>query len=1040
MGITDNSNSDLGGAQLLTWEESPIAGAGMTAGPQDVVLHRLEFGKFCEAPNGPVEKEGGIAEHRVLGKSQDFPQSLSGYCNPSSIRVVNSEGESTPPSCSHATLLVPCITGDETQQIFCRIRQRAEDAEGGVERKYNIARYLVPGDSHVTPLLLFESMETIPLQGLSRPQVEHLSPLRGVAREFVPNKVVHAFAKEALMYVVSGIPISFADVASEREFFECVTAVWLLLPPNLRPLLSAGWGVGGSVLGRMTIAYADARDPTVAVFSAADQSWKQPAKVRVTGSNGTPALVDYYPERRSLGEDFWELFYSADGESGNQVVTFETTQAQQLDWITELPVMKLEGVVDWNNHLTRAFRTPGLKAHDLRLLDRLRRWLHGESIDAPVKLNADQFTYQKTRTEAFVEILEAVGNPSDRERGEIALWETLAEVPSPTLSNLLSENERPGSFIARLINAIRREDEYTTLEYLLDTSRVDQVNNLIPPVEAGLRIVLDRSVQTGGAEILSLHSNLLTLEEMPGTYRTWVIEHRLDLLNLSAHAIGHIHEDVAARLFELSRDDAIPALLNLDKNLPPSEKDTVTVKRLSASDRENFIWFLDRRWMQVDGEVAARRENLYPWLRILQPANSGKVLWALALDEPVNLNAQCAEIAYEVKHHRVPVSLHERVAVTALELWPRFSPHVRSEQEAWQEIISLFPDQLEKLLFCRIVSLPKRKVSREIKEAAQKCRPDPPEVNQLIEFWMKFERFANFGNVLWEWAISDSATSGVSGLISRITRFQDLQMETEPSLTDINEVVELARAARQEQFFIENENRLWKPTLLGWRALLMLRLMPKADITPTVEQLNSLIPCRNLLDNHLKERVSAARRERFRLATMNFHQLEFEKDQHLWRDEYAKCNLWAAFRRVPLRKQTRDSLRTALRSFTDGLDDSRLIDAHARMCMEYLNSYTTSADYESALRKVLMEGLVPLLSRRGWSLEAILKLVKSTQKALSPRWGGGSFFRSLIPNLEDDHRIYIDPPSLDELLVSVVSGYTSSGLPLSGDVKTCFGR
>jgi len=1038
MGTADNSNSDLGAAQLLTCEESPVAGAEITAPSNDAVLHRLEFGKFCDSPNGPVEKAGGTAEHRVLGKSQDFPQLLSGYCNPSCIRVVNSEGESTPPSCTHATVLVPCFTEDDgLHQIFCRIRQRPEDAEGGVERKYNIARYLVPNNSHASPLLLFEAMETIPLHGLSRPQVAHLLPLRGVPREFVPNRVTQAFAKQALMYAISGIPIGFADAGSEREFFECVTALWWLLPPNLRPLLSAGWGVGWSALGRMTIAYADSRDSTVAVFSAAEKSWKPPAKVRVTGSNGTPKLVDYYPDRRCLGENFWQLVYGEDSEIDDCFVAFEASRGPHLDWVTELPEMKLEGVVDWNQHLTRPFRTPGLKAHDLRLLDRLHLWIRGETFDGNVAVNADQFTYQKTRTAAFEEILAAVGNPTERERAELALWETLAQASSPTLSTLLAKNERPGSFRARLLNAIRREDESKCLKYLFDAAGNGEANDLSAQANAGLQTLLDRSVKTERAEILNLHSNLLTLDEMPESYRDWVLINRLELLSLSAHALGGVDEELSQRLFEFSKDNAISALVNLDKNLAPSMRDKVTIERLSASDREKFVWFLTQRWLQVDGDVAARRENLLPWLGVLRPINSGRALWCLALNEPVTLDAaQCAEIAEEVRHHRVPDSLRERVAITVLELWPRFSASIRSDPSAWDNISALFPLELEKLLLCRL-NLASRKVSRAIKEAAQKCHPDPDEVNKLIEFWNKFERFANFGPLLWQWATSERATTGTSGLISQISRFHSPGPEMDPTWDDLDEVVRLATAAGQEAFFIENQEKLWKPSVTGWQAFLLLRLMPQADIAPTLEQLNSLIPCRERLRRYLDEQFNSIRKQRFRVASLDFHELEYEKDQNLWRDEYATCNLWAIFRRVPVRKQQPGSLRSALRSFSKKSPDPDVIAARARMCIDYLNSYSTSDDYEAALRKVFREGLIPLLAKGGRRQGEIWELVKNTQKDISPSWGGSGFFRSLFPKIRNHRRVYIQPESLEELLFLIVSSYTSDS-SLSADFSSSF--
>lgn len=1034
MGVPSNpTNSDLAGAPVLTWEDS-LTGVCTGAQPTDVVLYRLEFGKFCTTPNGPVEKEGGIGEHRVLGKSHDFPQSLSSYCNPSYIRVVNSEGESTPITCAHATVLVPCVTAtDGTRQIFCRIRQRAEDGEGGVERKYNIARYLVPSDLRATPLLLFEAMQTIPLHGLSRVQVAQLPPLRILPREFVPSRMAQEFAKEALMFAVSGIPIGFADTNSERKFFESVTALWFLLPPNLRPLLSLGWGGGSSIPGRMTVTYADSRDPTLAVFSAADHSWTRPTKLRVTGSNGAAEVVGYYPERRRLGEDFWQLFYGGDDDASRFITFEDAARERALDWVTELPVNEFAGIVDWNSsNSIRAFRTPGLKAHDLRMLMRLHSWLRGANVEGAVALNASEFTYQKTRIAAFELILDAVADPQQRTRGELALWETLTPETSPTFAALLAENDRRGSSRALLIDAIRRNDEVQTLKYLLHAAGTGQASDLSASANECLQTILNSSVKSGGVEILSHHSNLLTLAEVPEIYRSWAIRHRLDLVHMSAQDSNAIDPQISQRLFELSMDNAILSMLTLDRSLPPGKRDELTLENLSASDREKFIWLLETRWLQIGGDVAARRENLDPWLKLLRPTTSGNALWSLALNEPVTLNAQCAEIAEEVKYGRLPVSLREPVAILALELWPRFSAFVNADRHAWTDITHLFPPDFEKVLLCSPLNVSSRAVSREIREAAQKCRPEPDEVNRLISYWAEVGDLSRFGPLLWRWAISDRANSGAAGLISRVSQLKHPGITT--TWNDIDRVVKLARAADQEHFFLENQEELWKPTLVGWQAMLMLRLMPRAEITPTIEQLNSLLPYREQLRRHFEERVGAGRRQSFRLASLGFLELDYEKNRKFWREAYTETNLWSVFRRVPLRKQQPHSLIAALRSFTEGAADRDVIEKRARMCLDYLNSYLSTDDYERALRKVMVEGLRPLLFKRFGQREVILQLMKDTEKDISARSGGGGFFMSLFAGRRDYRRVHITPPSLEELLFNVVEGCMSYS-SLSGELR-----
>jgi hypothetical protein len=1014
---------------------------------KEICLSRLEFGKFCATPNGPVEKEGGTAEHRVLGKSEDFPTVLGPVCNPSTIRILNGDGESMPADCPHATVLVPFVSPkNDLYPIFSRVRQRAEDGESGLERKYTMARYLVAHDSATPPLALFSGMNE-PLTGLSRAEAGSISNVFAtleLATEYRLSGVARSFVKEALMYVMSGIPLSLSGGATETDFFGCVTALWFMLPPFLRPLLSAGWGVGTSLSGRLALTYTESHSPTCATFAPQTGTWNVPTQLLTWVDQDTSRLVDYYPERRQLGESFWQILYGdADDiefrtfEDASRARAFEgAARVRDLKWIEEPPDIALSLLPDFHNQgLIRTFRTPGLKARDLVMGSALTEWLSEPLPNEAVRptINADEFTYKLSREAAFAGILEAFANPLQRERAEQALWESLAN-HSAIFAKQLKENEREGRLRGRLIETIRQKDVPQLLELLVQTTRDEDVGPFVSDIEVTLASLLDQSVAPD-PELLRQHNILAGLRVMSPAYEQCLVRNGLHLAELLLNERGEIEDPVYTRLLEFVDKSALQSIRRLSGLLEPSQRDEATIGGLSDNDRQSFIAVLYPLWMKTSGDIAERRERLFKWLLLLKPVNSEVPLWRLALGKPLVSSRDKLLIMAEIEGLKVPVSLEEQVAVLVLENWSDFSQSARTNRTAWERITRQFPPHLEKILLEDLRQLRRGKVSAAIQNAAEKCLPTEPEVNRLIEFWGAFPNFAGTADVLWRWAAADRGLlpePGVSGLVFHLSRLQwpSEGFGSELTLNQRNLFIQLAESAKASDRFHQHAFELWSEDLLNWRLMVLLRLIRRVDFTPTSKQLASLIPYRGELRQHLNQAgVYAKTREKFSLATLDFHELSYKSDARYWDPDYTKNNLWALFRGVPLEGQRPASLTRALYAFSNATGIERIQEEAAMGC-RYLDAYLSTGDFEGALGKVMIECLVPLLSRSGWSFDDIERFLTEGYDATHRNPGFSLWRRS-----DNSRMVRISPPALQDLLETVVESYSSRR-----DMKSDFNR
>jgi hypothetical protein len=510
---------------------------------------------------------------------------------------------------------------------------------------------------------------------------------------------------------------------------------------------------------------------------------------------------------------------------------------------------------------------------------------------------------------------------------------------------------------------------------------------------------------------------------MPDSYSAWVADNGFRLLGLLIRELGGVDPEVERRLSELLGGDAVPSICRLGLCLPTAKEDEAVVTGAPAAQRREFISVLAERWAQGDARC---REQLYGWLKLLRPENSADPLWRLALKEPLAGSGDYQMLAAEVELQRVPASLLNSVAALVLEQWPRFSKAVKKSPGLWQEIARLFPAETEKVLFRLHGTQPLRKVSPDVEEAAGRCCPSPEEVNSLIEYWGTFQTSSQAARMLWRWASADGSPitpPGVSGVVYHLSRLTwppqiDLQWK------DLEACIRLAKAANQTNFFYQHQAELWDSASQGWQSMLLLLLMPLADFTPSPAQLNSLISCRAQLNRHLSQAgIHPARPGRFRVASFKFQEIDYDKDRHLWRDEYAECQLWAVFRRVPVKAQLPKSLTEALKAYAEG-QGGELIEERARMCLAYLNAYSATEEFDAALKKVMSEGLLPLLRKSGWSGAQVEEVIRKLLKELAAERGG--VFSVFSPRWRrTPHHISISPPALEELMHAVIFSYGS---------------
>jgi hypothetical protein len=939
--------------------------------PAAVSLERLEFGKFCVSAEGRIEtnRDNIPIGYSQLGWSNGFPPALIPFCEPRTLGITDGEGDRLLHENSHGTVMRSLIPREARRvwRLFYRVRSRSEEGEGKLGRRYKMARYLTANDE-LDPESLLAAMDSVLFQGLTRSDVAKLEAISVSPRaESIRNEFAGPFLQQAVVYVLSGIALGVTENISEVDFFSYVNTLWSVLPPALRPHLSAGWNVGTSYSGRLTITNTVQRAGDVALFSPENQSWTPPDFVAQWDSESRISNKPFSEDQLELGRSFARYAFGEQNFGG-----YPLPSAEHLGTlISTLPPSKLSELPDWRDPLTnRAFIYPGQKAADHFLLEALEHWLMtGEPLQGGRFIDVRVLTYQSTRLKALDLILRALSEPETRSRGDQALWESMLGSSSASLVNHIRGSTSPGSRRAQLMTAIAGSDLSLSLQGILAAASAE-TEDLPVEVVRLLETLLSQSVsEPWDLTLLGIHK--LLLKDPPPVYRAWLEKHPVRLMRAFASHPQTFGAEVFQRIIDLSQSVDAAAFRELIRGNAPSESLEIHLGGLQREVRGDFVGYLVQEWTRSDENTARRRSQMIPWFRPLQPPSAAHPLFQLYRGEQPSAEG-AAVVAAEVERNEIPPDFMSVTSALMLRYWSLVSKRIE-KLKLWRGIIRLWPSLYARALVGEDgVGNP----DDEMQRAAREFRMPPADLIALLREREPFDSFKQNAPLYWQWAeqaavppdLSQPATvlDLVWYLINRHP-FPDRVAGTH----EIQVFAKLVRGAGQQNLITNQPLETWSETTTGWFLMFLLNLFPEIDFTPSGTQLGWFIYNQEWLREHLDRfDIHSDRPQRFDLALRPFHSLLYQSDEERWRPDFTRnSSIWAVFRRVPVAHLPPRALRLALRAYTKSplalrtaQQDKERVDTQAQLCLRFLAAYDGSASQDHAIRRVLNEFVFPYVS------------------------------------------------------------------------------
>ncbi|MBI4853508.1 MAG: hypothetical protein HY819_17075 [Acidobacteria bacterium] len=708
---------------------------------QPFKLERLEYGKFCVLPNRKIE---GIAEHRQLGRSPGFPLELVPLCDPSIIGTMANQFDEIPKYSEHSTLLRPLVTQEKKiAQLLYKTRLRLE--AGDIDRKntnyssisldrYTIARYLITLEpEQVTPLTLLNAMNSERLKGLTREEAKNLSPI--FATKATKPPVVEEFLKQAIVYILSGIPIAIVDPITEEEFFDLIETLWYLLPEKLRPLMSAGWNVGSFLSGKLLVSYSPIPSDNSAIFSWKTRGWIAPKQIFIP-QEGRIIKKDYTQNRLLPGIRYSQYAYlQEDGsmdisELTNKNKTVIETFSNSinikeiLDTVNQENFLTSKKYLDFSrNRIIRIFRDPGLMANDFYHYSLLYKWLGSSEeseVSLPTNYNFKNFTFLENK----IDIIQLAIKTNNRNKGDLILWHTLNnlsnELPD-TQKELINFIEKFSGKISerlRLLLAVskNRQIPLETLKKLNKAAQVGEANNFIKEIEEKIYEQLNETInlytleiKTNNPNYVSLYEEhkkilLLGLDLLPSCYLRWIRTND-NAIRLTLVFLKEIDSVFMERLWELTKCLELEVARKYAKEEPLSENDRLILSSFPGKSKQVFAQLMLKKWSSNSPKIREIRENLLSWIEALDPPISQNILLRIFLglfsyEKPKTekLNSPISEVEnnsiansplktpieevtaeeiksliLEIENDSIPNSLLLKVSIFILNTWNSFS-------------------------------------------------------------------------------------------------------------------------------------------------------------------------------------------------------------------------------------------------------------------------------------------------------------------------------------------------------------------------------
>jgi hypothetical protein len=941
-------------------------------------LERLEWGKFVARPNGPIEPN---AEHGTLGQSRGFPAEIAAHCEPGLIGISNGE-EPLPLGCPHGSILRPAVLHDgRVCSVFGRVLLLPENANAARGRSYTLARYLVvPDGQPVTPMAFLDAMNLLPLRGLTRREAEVLGPVHVAARHTPLSQGWSAFVTEATIFVMSGIPTVVHGQIAEGEFFEWMTSLWFILPPSLRPLFSAGWGVGNSIAGMVNVAHTPTGSEHCASFDLATRKWQPPKRLRRERAD-----VSFSDTRLIAGRMFSLYGHSASNGGPVPLAPNDDVAAMSASRprivLQDLPTMS-------DAAMQRAMRRPGLRAWDHYRLQQFRNWLDSSAPPAPDEPNAfaQPYVFPVNDSRAVMEAIRALPG-SGRLRAEAYVAALAESELQPHVRDTLDTSEDAAAR-ARLIVAVGRHSTRDDCFDLLEAAiRAGHGGDLPAAVVTTLHEHFESRLDL---RALELHLRLL---REPGLdwHREWVAQNVHALVFAIAKWRPPEWDAALERLRGLFGDPSTGTFSNFVAGRSPTPHDATAIQSLPETPRQQLARQLAADWAGVSGNLAERREHAYQWSRLLEPEPNSHPLIRLAFHPELVTANDCDAIAQEIVRQAIPESLIVRASAFTLSHWAILGPRILGAPAPWPRVTQLWSPLVRRVLLDdeHADDGMSRATPQPVAEAEEELSIPADEVQTFIARWEPRFAWSSFpaqqvARFLWDLAARarvSVAPVNRAAELCRDVRNGRFTTATAPTDDDLRSVCVLGRTAAV-QIPEHIQLSLWTSAALFWQMRLALEFHPEAAFVPTARQLEVLAQHRDWLLQHLNSGgPDNQRRNDFLLALADFQEYAFGDARPEWRAAYAESFLWGAFRAVPLEQQ--GSIQTALLHYGEAARD--------RMTMAGTFVRNLPArDQEEGRVRVVRDFVIPLLTEivgRGGARN-MLTLYLERQNPIAGFWPG----------------------------------------------------
>lgn len=951
---------------------APAADAGIGF----IQIERLEYGKFTVRPDGPIEFG---TEHRQLGHSSGFPNDLARLCVPSTIGTTTRLDRSVP-EWEHASILRPVVLGGSLHTVFVQMRRRAEDGDQQGGRMYTAARYLTSPSSLATPLGFLEAMSSVPFLGITREQAEALPPIRAVVEQ-VPqlDRAGMAFLRQAVVYVMSGFPITVTGEIEERKFFEWITGLWFLLPPSYRQLLSAGWRVGPSLAGTLTVTHTTAGIESTANYAYGNATWTAPrAVVLANGANQEP--LPFTEQRLNAGRmyAFYAFEWMSEGPaidalSPRRDIGLLATGMSPSSFGT-LPEMRDRGIV-------RAFRVPGLRAYDDYRIRELSEWLKTGAGRASATDYAAPFTYPENDVKALELAIVALHGGPQRSRADAYVSALFRTAPPAHVTKVVASRTSAGSARVRLIaQTAAGASPHELTEAFVQASAAEEVEELPNEVLEGVTGALNARLGSLDLAAAEHHVRVLALDRIPPAYREWVREHPTELLYAIARWRIPDHRRALQSIDRIVSQRHVAAIVAYLLGNAPTPEQLQAIRENEAEQQEHFARQLGADWSRGLADVAARRETILQWMSSCRPNPDTHPLLRLQRGEMQLSRADLEQIAREADAGAIPPSLTVAVGALALRDWSVFRPFVDPRRATWSVITATWP------ALYRTVLLDERNaittsVHPAVAAAAEETRLSLDEVQAILELWV--DRFPltshstrEVATLLWRFARQAVDAGSPYVRAAELCRAVDAGSlpSGSPSEDDIRRAARLFSEARVE-VPRESVQALWTGAGEFWQIQLVLELFPSTELTPAVQQLERLAENRTWLQQFLAR--NPYHRRALHVAMLTFHQVPYATVSN-WSPEYARSFLWAAFSGLPVQEQ--GGLRRALEHYASQAQE------RFQAVSRYLR-HSNPDERDEVVYRVLRDYVIPDLFERSSRRHVETTFALIRERAAAPPHG-----------------------------------------------------